>query len=76
MVDPAATPVTTPVVELTDATAGLLLLQVPLIVPLLVNAVVAPTHTVGEPLTIPGFGRGFIVMLADATELPHIPLTV
>ena len=76
VVEPAATPVTTPVTEFTVAILVLPLLQPPPIVPVLVYGVVEPAHTVSEPLTIPGFGSGFIVMLADDTELPHVPLTV
>lgn len=76
VVEPAVTPVTTPVAEFTVAIPVLPLLQVPPVVPVLVNGVIEPAHTAGEPLTMPGFGSGFIVMLADATELPHVPLTV
>ena len=75
VVEPAATPVTTPV-ELTVAMAVLLLLQVPLAVPVLVNVVVEPAHTVAEPLTVPAFGEGFMVIFAEATELPQVPATV
>ncbi len=49
---PAATPVTTP--ELfTVAAAVLLLLQVPPVI-VLVNVVVAPSHTVAVPAGVPG----------------------
>jgi hypothetical protein len=41
------------------------------VLPLLVNVVLAFTHTDDAPLNTPGFGRGLIVILADDTELPH-----
>jgi hypothetical protein len=51
--EPAANPVTSPVVELTVAAALLLLLQLPPPVPLLVNMAVAPVHNIEIPLTVP-----------------------
>ena len=76
VVDPAATPVTTPVPEFTVATAVLLLLQLPPVLPLLVKVVVAPVHMVEEPLTVPASGRGLMVIFAEATELPQLPVIV
>src|ERR1035438_5674411 len=74
---PDATPVTTPVAAFTVATAVLELLQVPLLLfPLIANVVVAPTHTDEAPVTLPAFGRPFIVILAEAVELPQLPLTL
>ena len=74
---PGATPVTTPVAAFTVATAVLELLQVPpLLFPLIRNDVVAPTHNEEAPVTVPAFGRPFIVILADAVELPQVPVTV
>ena len=73
---PAATPVTTPVIEFTVATRLLLLLQLPPAVPLLVNVVTEPAQSVAEPLTVPALGRALMVILADEAELPHVPLTV
>ena len=74
--DPTATPVTTPVTAFTVAAAVLLLLQVPPPVPVLVNPVVAPTHTVEAPLTVPEFGRAFMVIAADAVAIPQEFVTV
>lgn len=58
---PAATAVTTPLVALTDAAAGLLLLQVPPTLPLLVKLVDKPVHTVDAPVTVPALANGFTV---------------
>ena len=74
--DPAATPVTTPVTAFTVAAAVLLLLQVPPPVPLLVKPVVAPTHSVEAPVTVPEFGRALMVILADAVAVPQVFVTV
>lgn len=73
---PAAIPVTTPVFTSTDATAGLLLLQVPPLRPLLVNVAVAPTQTVGAPLTLPPFGSGSTVIIFVALEVPQLFVNV
>ena len=70
VVDPAASPVTTPLAS-TVATDVLSLFQVPLIVPSLVNVVTEPAHTAADPLKVPGFGEGLMVILADDTELPQ-----
>ena len=74
---PADTPVTTPVDELTVATAGVALLQVPPAVALL-NVVVDPAHSVRVPVI--AAGRGLTVTVAvrkhpvgsvyDITEVP------
>ncbi len=66
VVEPAATPVTTPVEAFTVATAVLLLLQVPPASPVLVNGVVPFTHTVVDPLITPRTGKGLMVILAEA----------
>ncbi len=68
---PAATPVTTPVDELTVAAAGLLLLHVPLPVPLLVNVVDEPAHTAAAPLMTPALARAFTVISWVALEVPQ-----
>lgn len=65
---PAATPLTTPVAEFTEAAAGLLLLQIPPVVPLLVNVTDKPAHTAEAPFTTPAFGTGFTVTIVE-TEL-------
>ena len=71
---PAAIPVTRPVDTFTEATAGLLLLQLPVPVPpVLVNGVDKPTHTVDAPLTVPAFGAGFTVTVYDVNALPQAP---
>lgn len=74
--EPAAPPVTTPVVAFTVATRLLLLLQLPPAVPLLVKVVTEPLHNVEAPLTEPALGRALMVILEDDAELPHVPLTV
>ena len=68
---PSATPVTTPVVAFTVATAGLLLLQVPPPVPLLVNVVDRPVHTDAAPLTEPAFATALTVTSCVAVEVPQ-----
>ena len=73
---PAATPVTTPVDVFTVAAALLLLLQLPPSVPLLVNVVVEPAHTVEVPLTVPAFGRAFTLIFADSVAVPQPVVTV
>lgn len=69
---PAATPVTTPVVEFTVAAAGLLLLQVPPPTPLLVNVVDKPVHTVNEPVIEPAFARALTVTTLVAVDVPQL----
>ncbi len=53
--------VTAPVAGFTDAAAGVPLVHVPPVLPLLLNMTVAPAHTDEEPLIVPGFGRGLTV---------------
>ena len=61
---PAATPVTTPVLELTVAIAVLLEVQTPPLT-LLVSAKVEPAHTPFVPPAIrPGDGNGLMVIKA------------
>ena len=74
---PAVTPVTSPVVAFTDATAGLLLLQLPVPVePEIVNGVVKPAQTVDSPLMVPAFAVAFTVMLYVVDALPHAVIGV
>lgn len=74
---PAATPVTRPVVAFTEATAGLLLLQLPPAVPpVLVNVVDKPSQTDVAPLTVPAVGTAVTVRLKVAEEVAHSELTV
>lgn len=72
---PVATPVTTPVAEFTVAAAGLLLLQVPP-VPLVVNGVDKPAHTVDAPLTVPAFATALTVMVAEAEDVAQADVAV
>lgn len=72
MVLPAATPITTPLVALIDATPGLLLLQVPPTLPLLVRVVDNPAQTVVVPLMVPASGSGFTVTRCVALDVPQI----
>ena len=58
---PAESPVTIPLAGLTDATEGLLLLQVPPTLPSLVSVVDNPAHTVVTPLMEPALAAGFTV---------------
>ena len=74
--EPAATPVTSPVIEFTVAAAVLLLLQLPPPVPLLANMAVAPAHNAEAPLTVPALGRFPTVTRADAVTVPHEEVTV
>ena len=63
---PAATPLTTPVPEPTDAVPDALLVHTPPEGELL-NVVVAPSHTVGTPVIAPG--ALFTVTVFVATQL-------
>src|SRR5665213_1461617 len=74
--EPAATPVTAPVIEFTVAAEVLLLLQLPPPLPLLVKAVVEPTHNVPEPLTMPEFGSAFTLTSDEALVAPQVFTTV
>ena len=73
---PAAMAVTTPVVELTVAAAGLLLLQVPPLLPVLVNVVDRPAHTVAAPFTEPAFATALTVTVAEVEEVAQAEVTV
>ena len=74
VVVPAAMPVTTPAV-LTVPLAGVMLLHTP---PLTdgVSVVVAATHTVAVPVSVPAFGRGFTVAMLVAAAVPQLFVTV
>ena len=73
---PDATPVTTPVLLLTVAAAGLLLIHVPPEVPLLLIAIVDPIHTVDEPLNVPAFTVAAIEICCCELTGPLQPATV
>ena len=64
--------VTTPLTGLTDAMAGLLLLQVPPTLPLLVRIVDKPAHTLVFPVNMPALASGFTVTKCVAVEVPQI----
>ena len=70
-----ATPVTTPVDEFTVAPAGLPLLQVPPILPLVLKLMVEPTHTVEGPLMVPALRTGLTVTV-NVVAGPVQPFTV
>jgi hypothetical protein len=59
------------VAELTDATEGLLLLQLPPTLPLLVNVVDKPVHTDDAPLSVPALASGFTVTSFVALDVPQ-----
>ena len=73
---PAATPVTTPETALTVAVTVLLLLQVPPMLPLLINVVDKPAHTDEAPLTVPALASAFTVTSRVAVEVPQVFDTV
>ena len=68
---PAVTPVTTPVTAFTVATAVLLLLQLPPLIPVLVNGVDKPVQTDAAPLTVPALAIAFTVTARVAVEVPQ-----
>ena len=63
---PALNALTTPDVAFTDATARLLLLQLPPASPVLLYVADAPIQSGEVPLTVPAFAFGSTVKLADA----------
>ena len=65
MAVPALNAVTTPDVAFTDATAGLLLLQLPPASPVLLNVAVWPIQSGEVPLTVPALAFGSTVNEAD-----------
>ena len=71
---PAATPVTKPE-PVTLATAGLLLLHVPPLTELL-SVIVAPAHTVPDPLIVPAVALPFTVTVAVLLTGPQLAVTV
>ena len=66
---PAATPVTTPVVLFTVATAALLVLHAPPPEPLLLKVVLPPTQMACVPLTVPALGAAVTVTVRVAVAL-------
>ena len=68
-------PVTRPVPGSTDAIAGVLLVQVPPVTPLVLNWVVAPAHmTEDKPVMVPALGLGLMVIV-NVVGVPVQPLT-
>ena len=70
---PAETPVTTPELLFTVATAVLSELQEPPAVPLLVKVVVPPTQIAGVPANVPALGGAVTVTTNDAVAFEHPP---
>jgi hypothetical protein len=66
---PAPTPVTTPVVLFTVATAALLVLHAPPLVPFEVNVVVPLTQIACVPLNVPALGAAVTVTVRVAVAL-------
>ena len=66
---PAATPVTTPVVLFTVATAALLELHAPPLVPFEVNVVLPLTQIACVPLNVPALGAAVTVTVRVAVAL-------
>ena len=64
---PTATPSTMPVVAPTVAVPTALLLQVPS-QPVVVNVVLAPTHTLVAPKIVPATGVVFTVTIAEVLQ--------
>ena len=73
---PDPTAVTTPVPEFTVAIAVLLLLQLPPVIPLLVNEAVVPAQAVAAPLTVPALGAAFTVINFVALKVPQLLVMV
>lgn len=61
---PAAMPFTKPDKEPIVATAGLVLVQVPPVLPVTVSVVVLPTQTFSVPVMVPGLVETVIVFVA------------
>jgi hypothetical protein len=70
VVVPADTPVTIPE-DVTVATAGTVLLQIPPVA-VVVREMVLPTHTEPGPVIAPATGTGSIVTILVAYTVPHI----
>jgi hypothetical protein len=69
--DPAAIPVTIPVVVLTVAIPEAKQLQEPPLAPVLESVVVAPTHALLVPSMEPAFGSPLMVTVYVAEDVPH-----
>lgn len=75
VVVPVPDPVTTPVVNPTDATDGVLLIQVPPTT-VLESVIEVPLQTVDGPLNVPADAEMVTVTLVVLVTVPHAPLTV
>jgi hypothetical protein len=75
---PAATPVTTPVELFTVATAALLVVQAPPVLPFEVKVVLPVPHIVCVPLKVPALAAAVTVTVRVAVALvqPPVPVTV
>jgi hypothetical protein len=73
---PALSAVTRPVVEFTEATVMLLLLQLPPASPLLVNVAVLLIQSCEGPETVPAEAFGLTVSEAEAVAGPLQPVFV
>ena len=71
---PAATPVTTPVVLFTVATAALLVVHAPPLVPFEVNVVLPVPQMVCVPLNVPALGAAVTVIVPVAFTDPQPPV--
>ena len=76
VVVPCATPVTTPVLEFTVATPGVLLLQVPPASPLAFKLMLALAHTEVKPLMVPALGSEFTKIVTPEEEEPQLFVTL
>ena len=73
---PAATPVTTPELMLTDATPVASDVQAPPAFPFELNVVVPAAQIVCVPLSVPAFGAAVTVTVLVAVALAHPPVPV
>ncbi len=61
---------------LTVATAGVPLLHVPPMAPLLLIMMVEPAHTEDAPFIVPALGSVLIAIVNDALEVPQLLVTL
>ena len=71
---PVPTPKTTPFAS-TMAAAGLLVVQDPPEVPLLIKVIVEPVHTEEGPLIVPALARGLTFTVYVANDEPQLLVT-
>lgn len=68
---PGLKPKTNPVGS-TNATAGLLVLQVPPLLPVVNNWVAVLAHMAEDPMIVPALAPGFTVTLYDVNDDPQV----